>query len=68
MSNSVIFACALAVYAVAVFVVAFALLRIRRENERLNERVRDLEARLRRRSDRAQDPSPQGTEADLSDE
>jgi|GEM_PF-6318233 len=58
MSNSVIFVWALAIYAIAVFTAVFALLRTRRENERLQERVRNLEARLRARPDYAEDDAP----------
>lgn len=49
MSNSNIFVWALAVYVVAVFVAAFALLRMRRENQSLREQVRKLEEARRSR-------------------
>ncbi len=48
-SNSLIFVWALAVYALSVFVAVLALLRTRRENGRLQQRVLDLEEKLRSR-------------------
>jgi hypothetical protein len=49
MSNSLIFVWAIAVYALAVFVAAYAVLRTRSENQQLRERVQKLEAMLRLR-------------------
>lgn len=68
MSNSYIFLWALVIYAIAVFVAVFALLRTRRENQRLQERVRDLEARLRSRPNYAGDDAPLSRKDDSLDE
>jgi uncharacterized membrane protein len=49
MSNSLIFVWAIAVYGLAVFVAAYAVLRTRSENQQLRARVQKLEAMLRSR-------------------